>query len=162
MPSDPYAAGLSLLAGRERGSAQVTEALRRRGFDRDAIEAAIDRLQREGALDDSRTAGVLARRAARITRRGPLRAEREIAALGIAPAVARAAVTEAYAEESVEIVIERALARRLPEGAAVTDRTHFGRLYRYLVRQGFDPQMAAETLGARAGASTPADDEPSS
>ena len=59
-------------------------------------------------------------------------------------------------------MIERALARRLPEGAAVTDRTHFGKLYRYLVRQGFDPQLAAETIRARTGASTPADDEPSS
>ena len=160
MPSDPYSVGLSLLARRERCVAQMVEELRRRGFDRNAIEAAIDRLQREGALDDSRTARVHARRAARVTRRGPLRAQREIAGLGIAPAVARAAVTEVYAEEGVENVIEQSLARRLEDGAAVTDRTHFGRLYRYLVRQGFDPQMAAATLRDRGEASTPADDEP--
>ena len=162
MPSNPYAAGLSLLARRERCAAQVAEALRRQGFDQDAIEAAVDRLQQQGALDDGRTARVHARRAARVTHRGPLRTEREIAALGIAPAVARAAVTEVYAEEGVEHVIEQALARRLAEGAPVADRTHFGRLYRYLVRQGFDPQLAAATLRARADASTPADDEQAS
>ena len=149
-----------MLARRERSAAQVAEGLRRRGFDRDATETAVERLQREGALDDHRTATVHARRAARIAHRGPLRAEREIAALGIAPSVARAAVTEVYAEEGAETVIERALARRLPESAAVEDRAHFGRLYRYLVRQGFDPQMATATLRARTGTSPPTDDEP--
>ena len=148
-----------MLARREHTVAQVAEGLRRRGFAHDDIEAAVDRLQREGALDDRRTARVHARRAARIARRGPLRAERQITALGIAAAVARAAVTEAYAEEGAETVIERALARRLPEGAAITDRAHFGRLYRYLVRQGFDPQMAAATLRGRAGAAAPTDEE---
>ncbi len=137
----------------------MVEGLRQRGFDNDGIEAAVARLQQEGALDDSRTARVHARRAARVAHRGPLRAEREIAALGIAPAVARAAVTEIYAEEGVENVLERSLARRLAEGAAVTDRTQFGRLYRYLLRQGFDPQTATATLRARAGAAAAADDE---
>ena len=150
-----------MLARRERSAAQVAEGLRRRGFDRDAIEAAVERLQREGALDDHRTATVHARHSARVAHRGPFRAEREITALGIAPAVARAAVTEVYAEAGAETVIERALARRLPEGAAVADRAHFGRLYRYLLRQGFDPQMATATLRTRAGTSAPAaDDEP--
>lgn len=159
MPSDPYTAGLSLLSRRERCAAQVAGELRRRGFDNDGIEAAVDRLRQEGALDDSRTARVHARRAARVTHRGPLRAEREIAALGIAPAVARAAVTEAYAEEGLENVLERSLARRLAEGAAVADRTQFCKLHRYLLRQGFDPQMAAAALRDRAAASTPVDDE---
>ena len=161
-PSNPYAAGLAMLARRELSAAQVTERLRRRGFAPAEVEAAVRRLRRECALDDHRAATVHARHAARIAHRGPLRVEREIIALGIAPATARAVVAEVYAEEHTETVIGRALARRLPAGAAVEDRAHFARLHRRLVRQGFDPQMAAETLDARAGASTPADDEPSS
>ena len=151
-----------MLARRELSAAQVTERLRRRGFEPEAIQAAVDRLRRERALDDRRTAAIHARRAARTTHRGPLRAEQEITALGIAPAVARIAVAEVYAEQGVETVIERALARRLPDDAVIADRAHFGRLYRYLVRQGFDPHVATATLRARAGTSTPADDEPSS
>lgn len=160
MPSDPYAAGMAMLARRELCAAQVAERLRRRGFAPEAAEAAVDRLRREGALDDHRTATLLARRAARTVHRGPRRAEQEIAALGIAPAVARAAVAEVYAEEREETVLERALARRLPEGATVADRAHFGRLHRYLVRQGFDPRLVTGTLRTRAGAAGPADDEP--
>ena len=151
-----------MLAHRELSAAQMTERLRQRGFGLEDVEDAVARLRRERAIDDRRTASLYARRAARTAHRGPLRTEREIAALGIDPAVVRAAVAEVYGEQGTEKVIERALARRLPEGAAVTDRSHFGRLYRHLVRQGFDPQMVVATLRARAGTSSAPDDELSS
>ena len=89
-----------------------------------------------------------------------MRAEREITAFGIAPAVARAAVAEAYAALGVETVLERALARRLPAGAAIEDRLHFARLYRYLVRQGFEPRLVNAALCNRGG-TPPHDAEPS-
>lgn len=157
MPSNPYAAGLAMLARRELSTAEVVERLRRRGFAPGDIEAAVERLRKEHALDDRRTATVHARRAARITRRGPLRAEREITALGIPPAVAGAAVAEVYAEEGAQTVLERALARRLAEGAPVESRAQFARLYRYLVRQGFDPPAVSATLRARAATHAPPD-----
>ena len=151
-----------MLARRELSAAQVAGRLRRRGFEGSQVENTIDRLQREGALDDTRTATAHAHHHADVACRGPLRAEREIAALGIAPAVARAAVAEVYVEYGVETVIERALARRLPEGAPVEDRVHFGKLYRYLVRQGFEPHLVNATLRGRAGASARPDDDESS
>ncbi len=147
-----------MLARRELSAAQLAERLRRRGFDDNAVETTIARLQREGALDDLRTATVHARRLAGLAHRGPLRAEREITALGIDPAVAHAAVAEVYAEHGVQTVVQRALARRLPQGSAVEGRIHFGKLYRYLVRQGFEPQMAIAALRDRAGTSAPSDD----
>ncbi len=147
-----------MIARRELSVAQLGERLRRRGFDSEATEAAVARLQRERVVDDHRTATVHARRAARVTHRGPRRAEQEIIALGIAPTVARAAVAEVYAEEHAQTVIERALARRLPEDVMVADRIHFGKLYRYLVRQGFDPQTVNATLRARAGRAAPPDE----
>ena len=151
-----------MLARRELSAAQVTERLRRRGFGAREVATTVARLQGEGAIDDLRTAGMHARRLASTVHRGPFRAEREIAALGIAAAVARAAVAEAYAEHGVQTVLEQALARRLPAGAAIEGRIHYGRLYRYLVRQGFDPDMVTATLRGRAGASAgPDDEEPS-
>lgn len=147
-----------MLARRELSTAEVVERLRRRGFASGDIETAVERLREEHALDDHRTATVHARRAARITRRGPLRAEREITALGISPGVAGAAVAEVYAEEGTQTVLERALARRLAEGAPVESRAQFARLYRYLVRQGFDPPAVSATLRARTPTAPP-DDE---
>ena len=160
MPSNPYAAGLAMLARRELSAAQVTERLRRRGFAPDEVAAAVCRLRGERALDDRRAATVHARHAARVTHRSPRRAELEITALGIAPATARAAVAAVYAEERTETVIGHALARRLPEGAVIEGRAHFARLHRHLVRQGFDPQMAMATLRTRAGTPAAAEDGP--
>ena len=162
MSSNPYGAGLAMLARRELSAAQVAERLRRRGFDAAEIDAAVARLRRERAVDDRRTAAAHARRLAAAAHRGPLRAEREITALGIDPAVARAAVAEVYAEHGVRTVLERALARRLPPGEAVEDRLHFGRLHRFLVRQGFEPRMVTAALRGRSAAPAPGDDaEPS-
>ena len=151
-----------MLARRELSAAQVAERLRRRGFGDREVEATVARLQAEGAVDDLRTARTHARRLAATANRGPFRAEREITALGIAAPVARDAVVEAYTEHGVQTVLEKALGRRLPAGAAVEGRIHFGRLYRYLVRQGFEPGMVTATLRNRAGASAgPDDEEPS-
>jgi SOS response regulatory protein OraA/RecX len=148
-----------MLARRELCAAQVAERLRRRGFDAREVESTVARLREEGAIDDLRTARAHARRLADTAHRGPFRAEREIAALGIAATVARAAVAEAYAEHGVQTALERALARRLPDGSAIEDRVHFGKLYRYLVRQGFEPGMISATLRARGEASAGPDDE---
>ena len=148
-----------MLARRELSAAQVAERLQRRGFDDGEVTTTVARLQDEGAIDDLRTARTLARRLAGTAHRGPFRAEREIAALGIAATVVRAAVAEAYAEHGVQTVLEQALGRRLPEGAAVEGRIHFGKLYRYLVRQGFEPAMVTAILRDRAGAAAGLDDE---
>lgn len=148
-----------MLARRELSAAQVTERLRRRGFGAREVETTVARLQAEGVIDDLRTARTHARRLAATAHRGPFRAEREIAALGIAAPVAHAAVAEAYTEHGVQTVLEQALRRRLPTGAAVEGRIHFGKLYRYLVRRGFEPEMVTATLRDRAGASAGPDDE---
>ena len=160
MPSDAYSTGLALLARRELSAAQVAERLRQRGFEPDVIDAAIDRLREERALDDRRTATMHARRAAGIFNRGPQRAEQEIVGLGIDRTVAGAVVVEVYAEQDTRAVLERSLARRLPEGVPITDRRHLDKLYRYLVRQGFDPQMATAALRARTGNPVSGEDEP--
>ncbi len=150
-----------MLARRELSAAQVAARLRRRGFDDGEVEAAVARLRDDGSLDDVRTATVHARRLAGTALRGPLRAEREIAALGIGRAVARAAVAETYAERGVATVLEQALARRLPAGATIANGLHFARLYRYLIRQGFEPRLVNAALRNRGGASAPPEDEES-
>ena len=121
-------------------------------FDPELVERAIRRLRSEGALDDQRTASIYARRAALVKHRGPRRAVNEIEAAGIAPTLAREAVSAAYAEVKIETVIRRALNKRLT--GPVHDRTQFHRLYQYLVRQGFDGTMAIEVLRSHSTAGT--------
>lgn len=145
---DPYQAGLALLARRELSTAQVRERLARQGFDGDALEAALARLRRAGALDDLRTARALAHRSASVRLHGRRRAVQELQGRGIERSLALYAVEATYRELDEHDLIERALARRLrgPIDSPATLR----RLYQYLVRQGFDGAAAQAALRAHA------------
>lgn len=146
--ADPYVAGLTLLAGRDLSAAQLAERLQRRGFTPPAADAAVRRLRREGALDDHRAATAFARHAMAVRRRGPARIARELAARGVDPSVAEAAITEALDGRDPEALLERSLDRRL--AGPIANRAEFRRLYQYLLRQGFEGAMAAAALRRRA------------
>ncbi|MCY4029544.1 MAG: regulatory protein RecX [Acidobacteria bacterium] len=146
--ADPYIAGLTLLAGRDLSAAQLADRLRRRGYTPQAADGAIVRLRREGALDDHRAAAAFARRAMAVRRRGPARIARELAARGVDPSVAEAAIAEALDGRSPEALLEQSLDRRL--SGPIASRAEFRRLYQYLLRQGFEGAMAAAALRRRA------------
>lgn len=146
-PPDPYTYALAALGRRELTTQQLRQRLRRRGCDAAAIDAALERLQREGALDDRRAARAFARTEVAIKRRGPQRIARAMDALGVDREAARAALDEAYADRSVDEVLQAALDRRL-HGPILDDR-HAQRLIGYLVRQGFDLSAAVAAVRQR-------------
>jgi regulatory protein len=148
---DPHLIGLTLLARRELCTEQLRQRLRRRAVPDDAIESALHRLREAGALDDRRTATAYARQSVSIKHRGRLRTLREIERLGVDRTTARAAVDEVFEDVDERALIERALRRRLEGG--ITDRAHFRRLYQYLLRQGFDSDLAVAVLTERTGTS---------
>ena len=142
-----YQVALRLLARRELSTAQLRDRLTRRALRRSEIDAAVERLTRERAVDDARTALAYARRAAEVKLRGRSRARREIEALGIAPATARRAVATVFDEVGEASVLDRAIAKRLH--GPIRDRAQFRRLYQALLRQGFPADRVAASLTAR-------------
>jgi len=150
--ADAYVAGLKLLARRELSEVQLRARLVRRQFDDDAIDTAVARLQREGALDDCRTAMACARTEAHVKRHGRLRALRAVEALGIARPVARAAVAEAFADLDEDALLAQAIERRLGRGqrrAADATPAVVRRLHRYLLAQGFEAARVTAVLRSR-------------
>ena len=147
-----YQIGLRLLARRELSTAQLHGRLTRRGLPAAEVDAAVERLARERAVDDARTALAYARRAAEVQLRGQSRTRREIEALGIAPPTARRAVAAVFDDIDEESVLERAIAKRLH--GPIRDRAQFRRLYQALLRQGFPPERVAAMLRARTGGDT--------
>jgi regulatory protein len=152
--ADAYEAGLTLLARRELSEAQLRARLSRRQFDPEAVDAAVARLRREGALDDRRTALACARTEAHLKRHGRLRALRQLEALGIARHTAKAAVAEAFADLDEDLLIAQALERRLRRGgrASEIERPTPGaaqRLHRYLLAQGFDAARVTAAIRRR-------------
>jgi regulatory protein len=145
-----YVAGLTLLARRELAEAQLRTRLARRKFEEEDIDEALQRLRRERAVDDRRTALACARTEVRIKHRGRARVVRQVEALGIARDIARDAVAEVFAELDENVLLEQALDRRLRHGLSLSDPAVFRRIHRYLLGQGFDPGHVTALLRRRA------------
>ena len=148
MAPSAYLDGLKMLARRELSEAQVRQRLTRRGHEPESIDAAVERLKNERAIDDVRAAEAMARIETTVKRRGRLRVRRRIEHAGIAPSTARRVVDEAFSAIDDQALIETALAKRLRDRTRIADDREFQKLYRYLVAQGFDADSVMRTLTA--------------
>ena len=135
-----------MLARRELSEAQLRTRLTRKEFSPDAIDEAVTRLRRDGAVNDQRTALACARTEALVKRRGRLRVLRQVESLGIDRSVARAAVAEVFADVDEDAAISSAIDRRLRSGSAADLR----RVQQYLLRQGFDAGKVNAAIRNRA------------
>jgi regulatory protein len=150
--ADAYVTGLRMLARRELSEAQVRQRLTRKQFDADAIDAAVERLRTDRALDDRRTALACARTEAHVKRRGRLRALRQVESLGIDRDIARTAVAEVFADVDEDAVIAAAIDRRLRAGGSEGSRptpADLRRVQQYLLRQGFDAGKVSAAIRKR-------------
>jgi regulatory protein len=138
-----------MLARRELSEAQVRQRLERRGYDGGAIEAAVARLREERAIDDRRTAEAIARSESSIGRRGARGVQWRIERAGISSATARRAVEEVYGAVDDDALLEASIAKRLRGRAQLADDREFQRIYRYLIRLGFDSDRVIRALKAR-------------
>ena len=148
MTDSTYLAGLRMLARRELSEQEIRQRLARRHHDRDAIDSAVARLKENRSLDDERVSGALARSEVGLKRHGRLRAQRQMEAAGITPALARRALDEVFASVDPDELIAAALAKWLRCGRLIEDDAHFRRLYRSLIGQGFEPDRVLATLRA--------------
>ena len=146
LKASAYVDGLQMLARRELSEAQVRQRLLRKGHDAEAVDAAVDRLRGERAINDERAAEAIAQAETRAHRRGKLRVRRQIEQAGIAPATARHAIDEVFEGIDDEALLEEALARRLKGRERLADEAEFRRLFRYLVGQGFEPDRVMAIL----------------
>lgn len=163
---DAYTQGLAWLARRELSERQLRDRLTRRGMDEAEIDAAIDRLRRERALDDRRVAAAYARTAVRIKGRGRDRVRREIEALGVTRELAKEAIDEVFAEVDETALLDRALGKQLKQwrlrksaqDAPAPDRRDVHRIYVALVRQGFPADRVRQALRQRSTRDAPMPD----
>jgi regulatory protein len=142
-------AALKMLARRELSEAQLRQRLARRGYEESEIEPAIERLKADRSIDDARVAGAIARTEVSIKRRGKRRVVQQIQQAGISRSAARRAADETFGDLNEETLLASALNRRLKSDRTIADEREFQRLYRYLIRQGFDSDDVFKALSAR-------------
>jgi regulatory protein len=150
-----YLDGLKMLGRRELSEAQVRQRLARKGHQPDEIDAAVDRLRQERAIDDARVAEAIAHTESTVHRRGKVRVRQRIEQAGIAPDTARHAIDEIFASIDDEALLEEVLARRLRGRDGIADDAEFRRLFRYLVGQGFEPDRVMTILKKHSVLSVP-------
>jgi regulatory protein len=141
-----YIDALRMLGRRELSEAQVRDRLQRRQHDPGEIDAALERLRSERAVDDVRVAEAIARTQTGVKRRGKLRVRRQIEQAGVSPAIARRVTDEVFEALDPEALIAASLAKRLHGRDRIADPAEFSRLYRYLVGQGFEPDRVLAVL----------------
>ncbi|MFA9461920.1 regulatory protein RecX [Thiohalorhabdus sp. Cl-TMA] len=136
-----YAQALKLLVRREHSRRELARKLVERDHPRPAADAALDRLEAEGAQSDQRFAEEYAR--ARFAKGyGPRRVEAELREHGIGPEGMAHAALERGEERSLAAA---QLAKRFGD-APPADARERAKRTRYLQQRGFDPEVCARLL----------------
>ena len=149
-----YSEALTLLSRRELTGDELRQRLLRKTFPQQDVDEALARLRADGTVNDRRAAVAIARTHALVKARGRFRIERELAARGVSPEDARAALDEVFSELSEPELLERALRKRLRSGR-ISDQAQFRRLYSYLVRLGYPTDAVVALLKSHMNAEPP-------
>jgi regulatory protein len=150
-----YTDALRMLGRREHSVADIRSRLRDREHTSEDIDAAVERLLENRALDDGRVARAYARTAAKVKGRGRLRVQRELQAMGIARDVIGEALAEVFGDLDERALIDRAIQKKLRGGKKVATMQERARLYQFLMRQGFTPASVAAALKRVGSGSVP-------
>jgi regulatory protein len=141
-----YRTALRALEIRSFARADLTRRLIRKGHPRPAVEAALQRVQEQGLLDDAAYARTYVQtRAAR--GRGPLRLTRDLLSMGVERSVIDRALAAEWPEGSDQTVVPLALARkRAGQLGGLPRQIKRRRVMAYLARRGFVGREISELV----------------
>jgi regulatory protein len=135
-------AAFELLARKSWSRAELVRRLKRRGASDEIARAVVAELTDRGYVDDADFARWWAEARARGRKVGSARLRRELAARGIAPALAAAAVEAAFEDTPEPERAMEAARRRLPALLRSHPERAPARLRDYLLRRGYPPAVA--------------------
>jgi regulatory protein len=137
---------LRLLTIKDRTAAELVDKLRRKGFNEDVTSSIIAEMKDLGYVDDKRYAMHFAEVRANYDLFGPYRIRVELEKRGIAREMAKDTVSCVF-QEGKEEANALELARRWIARKDTDDIERAGRrLYGYLARRGFTPDVVRRTL----------------
>ena len=146
-----YGAAIQILRRRAQSVSEMKKALIRRTADQELIRNVVDRLKREGLLDDARYAQQFVRQRSEIRHHGRYRIAADLRARGVPDHLIKAALEDACDENGECAAIRQRIERKLtvwrgPTTGAKIDERKMGRLYRSLVRAGFPAEAVRREL----------------
>ena len=156
--SDLYNAALRALMRRAHSIYEMRRALERRADDKAAVKNVLERLKREGLLDDARYAKQFARHRAESHRLGKFRIARDLRARGIPDRHIEAALAELSEETDEAALIRKRIERKLKLLRGELDDRTLASLYRSLLRAGFPSDLIRRELRSLTRADLPESD----
>src|SRR5688572_1393654 len=137
-----------LLAAKARSVAELRESLLERCSDKAVVETVIGRLREYGYLDDERYAVSYASSKVRQSPVGRRRLEQSLAMKKIDRSVVDEALDQVFAEIPEEVLIDRAIEKRVRLRGRPKTRAEAKSLFDHLLRQGFPFELVSEKVRA--------------
>lgn len=136
-----YAAATRILMRRAHSVYEMKQALAHRTDDDNLIRSVMDRLKREGLLDDARYAKQFARQRTEIRRQGKFRIARDLRARGVPDQHIEAALAESAQEHDEAALVRQRIERKLRSFRGELSEQKLASLYRSLLRAGFSADI---------------------
>ena len=150
LESEPelYETAVRALMRRAHSVHEMKKSLERRSDDKAMVKAVLDRLKRQGMIDDARYAKQFTRQRAEIRKQGKFRIARELRARGIPDRYIDVALEESAKETDERAVVRQRIERKLKSLRGEIDDRKIASLFRSLLRAGFPPDMVRKELRA--------------
>ena len=150
LESEPelYDTAVRALARRAHSVHEMKKSLERRSDDKAMVKAVLDRLKRQGLVDDARYAKQFTRQHAEIRKQGKFRIARELRARGIPDRHIDVALEESAQETDECAVVRQRIERKLKVFRGEIDDRKIASLYRSLLGAGFPSDIIRKELRA--------------
>ena len=154
-----YDRAVMMLAARGRAAKDLERQLLRKGEPAEFARLAVERLASEGFLDDTAYARSYVRSKAAGAGFARRRIQQELGRRGVERAAVDEAIEEVFEEEEIdEVAAATTLAsKRIRSLGNVDPQSRKRRLYAYLTRRGYSPDVIGRAILAAAGDHLPAD-----
>ena len=144
--SDLYAAATRILTRRAHSVHEMKQALAHRSDDDQLIKTVIDRLKREGLIDDARYAKQFVRQRTEVRRQGRFRIARDLRARGVPDQHIEAALDENARDHDEAALVRQRIERKLRSFRGEITDNKLASLYRSLLRSGFSADVVRREL----------------
>jgi regulatory protein len=145
---DLYAAATRILTRRAHSVHEMKQALAHRTDDDRLIQQVLDRLKKEGLIDDARYAKQFARQRTETRRQGRFRIARDLRARGVPDRHIEAALAENAQEHDEAALVRQRIERKLRAFRGEVTDNKLASLYRSLLRAGFSADVVRRELKA--------------
>lgn len=150
LDSEPelYDSAIRALMRRAHSLHEMKRSLERRTDDQAMVKSVLDRLKRQGMIDDARYAKQFTRQRAEIRKQGKFRIARELRGRGIPDRHIDTALEESAKETDEGAVVRHRIEKKLKLFRGEIDDRKIASLFRSLLRAGFAPDVVRNELRA--------------